>query len=151
MDTKTHTNIYFLELHDYADYKNIFCFENGEELRNFAKICKCCTFWSAVLNIKWVAIFSKNHTATNRTFWNFDQNRVIFTPDFLVHVRSITFPGMTSLASHVVIFFHTTIEDILIDLNMKFYWNWLLRSRDKDVLVKIGSRNFSTGSGHLNT
>ena len=30
----------FSESDDYADYKNMFCFEIEAKLRNFAKICK---------------------------------------------------------------------------------------------------------------
>ena len=44
--------------------------------------------------------FLKNYTATtntkNKIFSNFDKNPIIFTSDFVVRVRYLIFPGMTS-------------------------------------------------------
>ena len=34
-----------------ADYKNMFCFQMGAKLRNFAKICKINKFSFTILNI----------------------------------------------------------------------------------------------------
>ena len=59
---------------------------------------------------------------------------------FLLWVRSSMLPHMTSSVSNDVMFFHTTLEDVLITLNMKFHWNRLNRSRDIDVSVQTGSR-----------
>ena len=43
---------------------------------------------------------------------------------------------MTSSVSCEFIFFHITLEDILITLNLKFSLNRLVTSRDIDVLVQ---------------
>ena len=115
-------------------------------MRNFGKICKFCKFRSAILNTVWVAIFTKNYTATIRPeikiFWNFDKNPIKFTPDFVVRVGLLIFPGKTSSVSHDVIFFQKIIENSFMMINMKFHGIRLVRSRDIDVLFWTRNRIF---------
>ena len=71
-------------------------FSNQVKLRHFTKICMFFKFRSAILNISWVLIFSKNYTATIRTkikiFWKFDKkNLFLFTADLAVQVWSLLF------------------------------------------------------------
>ena len=112
VDTKTY-KMYFFGIRQSCRLYTYILFKIGAKSRNFVKKCK---FWFTIFYTLWVAMFSKNYTATTCTkikiFWNFDKNAIIFTLDFAVQVRSLIWPDMTSSVSNDVIFFHKTIKRI---------------------------------------
>ena len=140
MDTKTHKKCIFLESEKLCWLQKYISFSNQRKIEKFCKYMQILQI--SVRHFEYLMIcdfLSENNTAVTRTkvkiFWIFYKNRLIFTSDFALRVRSPTYPHITSLISNDVIYF----EYVFITQNIKFYRNWSVRSRDIEVLVSNGN------------